>query len=149
MKKEEIPKLFSFDLINIIITIVSFIALFSFWNEMSDFQKVLFIVIPFGIVTIMINFIKYYIKVKNLYKTYKKLYNNNQALAEIYKENIRELKQEQYNNEVLRDFSQKTIDLLLVYNDFSKDEQKKLRRELITYFISGTKGKGDNNEKKI
>lgn len=149
MKKEEIPKFFSFDIINIIFTVISFIALFSIWNKMTDLQKVLYIVIPFIIVTFIINFIKYYIKVKNLYKKYEELYNNNQALAENYKDNVRELKQEQYNNEVLRDFSQKTINLLLVYNDLSKDEQKNLRKDLITNFISGTKGIGDNNEKNV
>lgn len=149
MKKEEFPKFFSFNIINIIFTIISFIALFSFWNKMTDLQKILYIVIPFIIFTIIINFIKYYKKVKSLYTKYKELYNNNLALAENYKDNVRQLKQEQYNNEVLRDLSQKTINLLLTYNDLSKEEQKSFRRELVENFINGIKGEGDNSDKKV
>lgn len=80
------------------------------------------------------------------YKKYEELYINNQALSLNYKDNVRELKQEQYNNEVLRDFANKAINLLLVYNDMSKDERSVLRKELISNFIKGNIKDSDNNE---
>ena len=74
------------------------------------------------------------------------MYINNQALSLNYKDNVRELKQEQYNNEALRDFANKAINLLLVYNDMSKDERSVLRKELISNFIKGNIKDSDNNE---
>lgn len=146
MKKENIPKLFTVDIINIILTVIPFIAIFSFWNDLKDIEKIFYIVIPFIIIILIVNVIKYCIKVKKLYKKYEELYNNNQALAQNYKDNVNELKQEQYNNEILRDFSNRAINLLLVYNDLTKEERSILRKELISKFINGNIKEGENNE---
>lgn len=74
------------------------------------------------------------------------MYSKNQALAQNYKDNIMELKQEQYNNELLREFSNKVIGLLLCYNDLTKEERTNLKKELITNFINGKTKEGENNE---
>lgn len=146
MKKENIPKLFTVNIINIILTVIPFIAIFSFWNDLKDIEKIFYIVIPFIIIILIVNVIKYCIKVKKLYKKYEELYNNNQALAQNYKDNVNELKQEQYNNEILWDFSNRAINLLLVYNDLTKEERSILRKELISKFINGYIKEGENNE---
>lgn len=146
MKKENIPKLFTVNIINIILTVIPFIAIFSFWNDLKDIEKIFYIVIPFIIIILIVNVIKYCIKVKKLYKKYEELYNNNQALAQNYKDNVNELKQEQYNNEILRDFSNRAINLLLVYNDLTKEERSILRKELISKFINCNIKEGENNE---
>ncbi|MCI5521636.1 MAG: hypothetical protein MR411_03355 [Tenericutes bacterium] len=146
MKKENIPKIFTVDIINIILTVIPFIAIFSFWNDLKDIEKIFYIVIPFIIIISIVNVIKYCIKVKKLYKKYEELYNNNQALAQNYKDNVNELKQEQYNNEILRDFSNRAINLLLVYNELTKEERSNLRKELISKFINGNIKEGENNE---
>lgn len=149
MKKENIPKIFTVDIINIILTVIPFIAIFSFWNDLKDIEKIFYIVIPFIIIISIVNVIKYCIKVKKLYKKYEELYNNNQALAQNYKDNVNELKQEQYNNEILRDFSNRAINLLLVYNELTKEERSNLRKELISKFINGNIKEGENNEWQI
>ena len=146
MKNENIPKIFTVDIINIILTVIPFIAIFSFWNDLKDIEKIFYIVIPFIIIISIVNVIKYCIKVKKLYKKYEELYNNNQALAQNYKDNVNELKQEQYNNEILRDFSNRAINLLLVYNELTKEERSNLRKELISKFINGNIKEGENNE---
>ena len=146
MRKENIPKLFTVNIINIILTVIPFIAIFSFWNDLKDIEKIFYIVIPFIIIILIVNVIKYCIKVKKLYKKYEELYNNNQALAQNYKDNVNELKQEQYNNEILRDFSNRAINLLLVYNDLTKEERSILRKELISKFINSNIKEGENNE---
>lgn len=146
MKKENIPKLFTVNIINIILAVIPFIAIFSFWNDLKDIEKIFYIVIPFIIIILIVNVIKYCIKVKKLYKKYEELYNNNQALAQNYKDNVNELKQEQHNNEILRDFSNRAINLLLVYNDLTKEERSILRKELISKFINGNIKEGENNE---
>lgn len=146
MQKESIPKFFSIDIINISITIISFVAIFSVWNKLNDQERLLYVVIPCIIIILIVNIIRYCIQVKNFYKKYEELYINNQALSLNYKDNVRELKQEQYNNEALRDFANKAINLLLVYNDMSKDERSVLRKELISNFIKGNIKDSDNNE---
>ncbi len=149
MQKESHPKFFSFDIINIIITIVSFIAVFSFWTKWDDKERLIYIVVPCVIIILIVNLIKYYIQVKKLYKKYEELYNNNEALALNYKDNVKELKQAQYNNEVLRDFANKTINILMVYNDMTKEERNILRKELISNFIKGNIEEGENNDQSI
>lgn len=146
MQKESLPKFFSFDIINIIITVVSFTAIFSFWTKLDDKEKLIYIVVPCAIIILIVNLIKYYIQVKKFYQKYEDLYNNNQALALNYKDNVKELKQTQYNNEVLRDFANKTINLLVIYNDMTKEERNVLRKELISNFIKGNIEDGENNE---
>ena len=54
MQKENIPKFFTFYIINIILTVIPFIA-----------------------VMLILNTIKYCINVKKFYKKYEELYNNN------------------------------------------------------------------------
>lgn len=146
MQKENIPKFFSFNIINIILTVIQLIAIFSFWNDLTDSERLFYIIVPFIAVMLIFNTIKYYINVKKFYKKYEELYNNNQALAQNYKDNIKDLKQEQYNNEILRDFSTKAINLLLVYNDFTKEERTELRKQLISNFINGNTKEGETNE---
>lgn len=149
MQKESLPKFFSFDIVNIIITIVSFIAIFSFWTKWDDKERLIYIVVPCVIIILIVNLIKYYIQVKKLYKKYEELYNNNEALVLNYKDNVKELKQTQYNNEVLRDFANKTINILMVYNDMTKEERNILRKELISNFIKGNIEEGENNDQSI
>lgn len=146
MQKESNPNFFTFDIINIILTVIPFIAIFSFWNKLDDLEKILYIVIPFIVIILIVNSIKYCMKVKKLYKKYEELYSKNQALAQNYKDNIMELKQEQYNNELLREFSNKVIGLLLCYNDLTKEERTNLKKEIITNFINGKTKEGENNE---
>lgn len=59
------------------------------------------------------------------------------------------MKQAQYNNEVLRDFANKTIDILMVYNDMTKEERNILKKELISNFIKGNIEEGENNDQSI
>lgn len=146
MQKENIPKFFTFDIINIILTVIPFVAIFSFWNKLTDCEKLFYIIIPFVAAILILNTIKYCINVKKLYKKYEELYNNNQALTQNYKDNVKDLKQEQYNNEILRDFSNKAINILLIYNDLTKEERAELSKQLISNFINGNTKEGEINE---
>lgn len=151
VKKEDCPKFFSFNIFNIVFTIISLVALFGFWNKLSDYKKLIYLFIPSIIIIFVSNTIYYIIKVKSFYKKYEELYNNNQALSDNYKINVRTLKQEQCNNETLRSFSQKIINLLLIYGDLSKEEQTEVKKQIVTNFINEIAGKdiGDNNEKEV
>ncbi len=146
MNKEKIPKFFSFDIVNIIITIISFIALFSFWGNLKDEERILFIVLPIIFIFLLVNLIRYYLSVKEFYKKYENLYERYQALIQNYKENMFELKQERYNNDVLRDFANRTLTVLITYNDMTKEERKTIKADIISNFISGSQKGGDDNE---
>ena len=55
MQKESNPNFFTFDIINIILTVIPFIAIFSFWNKLDDLEKILYIVIPFIVIILIVN----------------------------------------------------------------------------------------------
>ena len=149
MKKEDCPKFFEFNIFNIILTVIQVIALFGFWNKLTDVAKILYIVIPFMVLMLIINIMKYCFKVKKFYSKYEGLHNNYLALVQNYRDNVTELKQEQYNNEVLREFSIRSINLLMIYNDLPKDERNNIRKKLVTDFINGPKTEEKINEKEI
>lgn len=149
MKKEERPKLIEYRMIDIIVTILSISGLFRFWDILSDIEKLFYIVIPSIIIVVIINIIRYYLKVKHFYDKYDELYNKYYALAQNYNVNVCELKQEQYNNEVLREFSNRSVNLLMLYNDLKKEERNNIKNQLIEDFINGIKKEEKIDEKKI
>lgn len=146
MQKEKIPKFFSFDIVNVCITIISFVALFGFWNKLEDSQKVMYIVIPVIIVFLIANLIKYCSQVKRFYKKYNDLYDNNQGLIQNYKDNKQELGQEKYNNLVLREFANNTIMALISYNNMTKEERKEMTKTIVSNFVNKNSKGGIDNE---
>lgn len=146
MRKEKIPKFFSFDILNVCITIISFIALFSFWGKLEDIERFIYIVIPIILVFLLVNIVKYCMQVNKFYKKYSDLYNNNQGLIQNYKDNKAELKQEKYNNIVLREFVNNTMAVLILYNDLTKEERKTITKQIISKFVNNNSKGGDRNE---
>lgn len=140
MKLEEKPKFFSSALFNILVTIISFLALFGFWEKLEDSEKLLYIVVPAIIIFFVGNVIIYYRKVSDLYKHYKKIFDNNQALSQNYKDNQILLKQERYNNEILRDFVNNSMSLMVVYNELSKEERTELKKAITSKFVNRLEG---------
>ena len=149
MKKDGCPKFFDFSIIDIIVSVISFIALFKFWGLLTDLEKLFYIIIPFAVVMLIISIIRYCLKVRCFYDKYEELYNKYSALTENYKKNIEELSTQQYNNELLRDFFNRSISLLIIYNDLSEEERLNLKQHLIASFIDVARKEDNTNEKKF
>lgn len=135
MQKEKIPKFFTFDIVNAFLTVVPFIAIFGFWEKLKDSEKIMYIIIPAIGLFLLVNVIRYCHQVKKFDLAYDKLYENNQALAENYKKNIQELKQQEYNNQILREFSKNTMAVLITYNDMTKEQRNDIKQKIISDFI--------------
>lgn len=146
MQKEKKPQFFSFNIASVIIGIVSFFALFGFWNKLDDLDKIVYIIVPTIILIFIVYLVIYCKEVKRFYNSYSKLYDNNQALIDNYKNNKIELTQEKYNNDVLRDFVNNTMVVLMTYNDMTKDERLSLRKEIVSKFINRDSNGGSDNE---
>ena len=146
MIKEKIPKFFSFDIINICITIISFIALFGFWNDLNDRKKILYVILPIIFIFLFVNLIKYFISVRKFYGQYDDLFKKYQALVQNYEKNISELKQIKYNNEILSDFINKTMMVLVIYNDMTEQEKVIARADIIKKFVKNNLEGGSDNE---
>lgn len=141
MQKEKKPKFFSLDIVNVCVGAISFIALFSLWGKLADKERFIYIVFPIAFLFLLVNMIKYYLQVNKFYTKYSDLYDNNQGLVQNYKDNMAELKQEKYNNAVLREFVNDTLAVLISYNNLTKEERSKVTNKIVSNFVnSNSKG---------
>lgn len=142
MLKEGKPKFTPINIVNGSIAIVTLIALFSFWNKLSDIERFICIIILI-FVFFLINLIFYIVR---LNKYCKKLDIKYQALVENYNKNRGELNQEKYNNNVLRDFTSNTMMLLLTYNDMSIEDRAELRKKIVSNLFNNNLKGGKNDD---
>lgn len=143
------PRFWKLSMFTVIVSIGSFVALFSFWNDLDDLCRLAFVFCIF-VILLVINTCVYCYDVNKFYVEYEKLYENNKALSDNYCRNQMLLKQEEYNNSTLRDIVRTTLSLLVVYNDVSEERRLEIKNEIANSFINSLNGGEEyENEKEI